>query len=130
MEGLLPLALIILAFWWFTREDEAEMKRRSTRRPSRSRRPPIKKGQLFRYVPGGDNRDLRRKLIRAQQGKCAYCPKRLPMNPPVGSWHERNWDYPTIDHVIPQARGGSHEYHNLRACCWGCNVKKGTRTFL
>ena len=33
-------------------------------------------------------------------------------------------DSPTLDHVIPLARGGSHTPDNLRPCCFACNSKK------
>ena len=33
-------------------------------------------------------------------------------------------DSPTLDHVIPLARGGSHAPDNLKPCCFACNSKK------
>jgi len=35
---------------------------------------------------------------------------------------------PTIDHIVPLARGGSHAYANLQTACLRCNVRKATRT--
>lgn len=35
---------------------------------------------------------------------------------------------PTIDHIIPLARGGTHEPSNVQAAHFVCNVRKGTRT--
>lgn len=32
----------------------------------------------------------------------------------------------TVDHVVPQARGGTHDLDNLRALCRRCNSKKWT----
>lgn len=32
--------------------------------------------------------------------------------------------YPTIDHVIPLARGGLHAWDNVRLAHWECNIKK------
>ncbi|WP_420093170.1 HNH endonuclease [Mycolicibacterium sphagni] len=34
---------------------------------------------------------------------------------------------PTIDHVIPLAKGGAHEPGNCRTACFECNVRKGDR---
>lgn len=34
----------------------------------------------------------------------------------------------SLDHVIPQSRGGSHEPDNLACCCLTCNSSKGDRT--
>lgn len=33
----------------------------------------------------------------------------------------------TIDHVIPQAHGGTHELGNLRILCYDCNNERGTK---
>jgi 5-methylcytosine-specific restriction endonuclease McrA len=31
---------------------------------------------------------------------------------------------PSLDHVVPLARGGEHTYGNVRTACLGCNVRK------
>ena len=36
--------------------------------------------------------------------------------------------YPSVDHVEPRARGGSHDQSNLRLAHKGCNASKHTRT--
>ncbi|WP_186325248.1 HNH endonuclease [Cellulosimicrobium sp. TH-20] len=33
--------------------------------------------------------------------------------------------YPTVDHVVALAAGGSHTFANVRLACLGCNVDKG-----
>ncbi len=33
----------------------------------------------------------------------------------------------TVDHIIPQALGGTHEPDNLCLACWDCNLIKGDR---
>lgn len=35
---------------------------------------------------------------------------------------------PTIDHIIPLAKGGSHTPENVQAACARCNVRKSDRT--
>ncbi|HEX6293396.1 MAG TPA: HNH endonuclease [Herpetosiphonaceae bacterium] len=34
---------------------------------------------------------------------------------------------PTIDHVIPQSKGGTHDLSNLVLACRSCNSRKGAR---
>lgn len=34
----------------------------------------------------------------------------------------------TLDHKIPQSRGGSHDPENLATCCSTCNSSKGAKT--
>jgi 5-methylcytosine-specific restriction endonuclease McrA len=34
----------------------------------------------------------------------------------------------TLDHVIPQSKGGKTSWENCVACCKACNTKKGART--
>lgn len=34
---------------------------------------------------------------------------------------------PTIDHIVPLARGGKHERSNCRTACFSCNAKKQDR---
>lgn len=43
---------------------------------------------------------------------CAYCFEPLGRSP-------------TLDHVVPKAKGGNSELTNLVACCFGCNMSKG-----
>jgi 5-methylcytosine-specific restriction protein A len=33
----------------------------------------------------------------------------------------------SVDHIVPASRGGTDADHNLVACCWPCNQKKGNR---
>ncbi len=49
--------------------------------------------------------------------KCFYCGCEL------------NDSNRTIDHFIPLCRGGANIKENLVACCFGCNNKKGTKTY-
>ena len=35
----------------------------------------------------------------------------------------------TLDHFIPLCRGGANIRENVVACCFGCNNKKGTKTY-
>lgn len=62
-------------------------------------------------------REARQALSDVQQ--CAYC-RRFgdASNGPDGSL----W---TIDHVLPQRHGGTHNLNNLVKCCRLCNSSKG-----
>jgi 5-methylcytosine-specific restriction endonuclease McrA len=47
---------------------------------------------------------------------CQYCGKRLPRS------------HLTIDHVLPQSRGGGDTWDNLVLACLACNARKGNCT--
>ena len=55
-------------------------------------------------------------IFGRQKGKCNGCQI---------SFHFRNM---TIDHIIPQARGGTDHPENLQLLCGACNSTKGTGT--
>ena len=62
--------------------------------------------------------DLRHSVYRRDGWACVYC----------GST-----ELLSIDHVVPQAAGGSNHYSNLVTCCLPCNCSKGdspVRTWL
>ena len=53
-------------------------------------------------------------MIRNEDGCCcAYCGRELPIF------------QLTLDHIIPQAKGGKTTKKNLVLCCRRCNTKKG-----
>lgn len=53
-------------------------------------------------------------IVQAYQSRCAYCGKQC--------------DPPTMDHIIPISKGGSHSYGNIIPACLSCNCRKSTRT--
>ena len=55
-------------------------------------------------------------LYGLQEGKCVLCKFHFPF---------RNM---TIDHIIPQAKGGTDRKDNLQLLCQACNSTKGTGT--
>ena len=56
----------------------------------------------------------RREAIHARdRGLCFYCLIQL------------NRRVRCLDHVVPQARGGTNSYRNLVSCCVECNAQKG-----
>lgn len=40
---------------------------------------------------------------------------------------QRHNDAPTLDHLVPRSKGGTHEHGNLRTACRGCNSRRGDR---
>ena len=55
------------------------------------------------------------KVWRRDNGQCYLCGVKLLF-----------WEF-TIDHVVPIARGGAHQYSNVKICCLPCNQSKGAK---
>jgi 5-methylcytosine-specific restriction endonuclease McrA len=60
------------------------------------------------------HRDWRARHVAAQDGRCHYC------DTPFDDERHR----PTIDHVVPIARGGPDVFENTVAACIVCNAAK------
>ena len=60
-----------------------------------------------------ENRPTRNLIMKRDGYKCLYC----------GATENL-----TLDHIMPQSRGGENSWENLVTCCGSCNVKKGNRT--
>lgn len=73
----------------------------------------LERAHRRRALAGSTPRDLADYMAELRKQNCAYC----------GS--DENV---TVDHVIPLARGGRHERHNLVPACMKCNCSKGTKT--
>jgi len=58
----------------------------------------------------------RHSIFERDRSICQYCGKALPRS------------HLTIDHVIPQSRGGADTWENLVLACLACNVRKADRT--
>lgn len=64
------------------------------------------------YLPA----NLREQLLAADDRRCAYC-----------HTTEANSGQPmTVDHIVPQAQGGSTTFDNLCFACRRCNEFKGS----
>lgn len=68
------------------------------------------------------------RLYKRDGGICYLCGR-------VCDWNDKRWDginsavicgntYPSIDHVIPLAKGGRHSWENVKLACRGCNSHK------
>lgn len=71
------------------------------------------------YVDRGITID---KLIARDGCRCYICGKKTTFTDK--QWGNLGPDYPTIDHVVPLARGGKHCWQNVKVCCGLCNVTK------
>jgi 5-methylcytosine-specific restriction endonuclease McrA len=60
-----------------------------------------------------ENRPTKNLIMKRDGYKCLYC----------GATENL-----TLDHIMPQSRGGENSWENLVTCCGSCNVKKGNRT--
>ena len=56
---------------------------------------------------------LRKAIHERERGRCFYCLRRFTVRGRV------------LDHVVPQARGGTNSCRNLVSCCVECNSQKG-----
>ena len=68
------------------------------------------------------------KLINRYKGKCALCGGEVDMNDYVitdEGHHIAGNDYPSIDHALPVAKGGTHTWDNVQLAHRGCNSSKG-----
>lgn len=66
------------------------------------------------------------KVIKKFDGVCQLCGK--PINKEAISKGHPQRDYPTVDHIIPLSKGGSHTWGNVQLAHMGCNAGKRDRT--
>lgn len=62
------------------------------------------------------------KVYKRDRGVCYICGKHLILNDDYN-----RLDAPTIEHVVPICRGGTHTWGNVRLACRACNNAKGTK---
>ena len=63
-------------------------------------------------------------IARTAGFRCHYCP--TVCSPGVRPLRKGgvNWHALTFDHIVPQAKGGTHDWSNLVPACWRCNHSK------
>ena len=66
-------------------------------------------------------------VIERDNGICYICGCKTTKE---DHYYSRGWfacgsRYPTIDHVVPIAHGGTHTWDNVRLACHKCNTEKG-----
>ena len=66
-------------------------------------------------------------LFRKQKGVCACCGCQMARAKNRGARNEPH--YATVEHVVPQSKGGKDFLSNLLATCHACNSKRGVIDF-
>lgn len=69
------------------------------------------------------------KVYERDNGVCYICNKECNWSDfqKVNSSFITGWSYPTIEHVKPLCKGGTHTWDNVRLACFRCNTMKGTK---
>lgn len=62
------------------------------------------------------------KVIKRDKYICQICGKKCDSNDL--RWGTLGPDFPTLDHIIPLAKGGSHTWNNVQCACGMCNSYK------
>jgi len=62
-----------------------------------------------------------RLVFQQARYRCAMCDRKT--KPDYNYQHRL---YPTLDHIIPLARGGTHTWLNVQCLCRECNIRKHT----
>lgn len=63
------------------------------------------------------NPDKRKEIFEKDKWICQYCGDKV------------NQQNATLDHFVPQSKGGKHYKDNLRTCCLTCNSIKSGKTY-
>jgi len=78
--------------------------------------PSVIRLKTYRRIPPRIHEPSRKNIYIRDKYCCQYCGKSLRA------------DKLTLDHIIPQSRGGQKNWENLVASCQPCNHKKADRT--
>lgn len=62
----------------------------------------------------------RQALYKRDRWMCHLCGDRTNTE-----GHYLDDGYPTLDHLVPRSKGGTHEDYNLATCCRQCNTMRG-----
>lgn len=100
---------------WFTIIDQLENRYCSTRcarADGRDRRRARKREAFVENV-------YRAKVFERDGWRCQICRRKVDRSKAVP--HPKA---PTLDHIIPLAKGGTHEPRNAQLACFACNCRK------
>ena len=99
--------------------NRAMWRRKSRRRGNQS----THVARAKRYGVEYDRSITLNRLIERDGMTCYLCGKTCTKDD--NRWGSFGPDYPTIDHVIPLSKGGTHTWDNVRVACGICNELKG-----
>lgn len=70
-------------------------------------------------------------LIKRDKGICYLCGKEIDRNDfeSCGKAKRYGSNYPSIDHVVPISKGGTHTWDNVKLAHMLCNARKGNKTY-
>lgn len=74
-----------------------------------------------------DHIDLQ-ELIERDNRRCHLCGGKVSARKKFGKRGTPRGDmktYPTIDHIVPVSKGGTHTWGNVKLAHWSCNSKRG-----
>lgn len=80
------------------------------------------RGRCRRYGSHYDSSVKREAVIKRDKGVCQICGKQC--DPNDKSWGTSGPDYPTLDHIRPLSKGGTHTWDNVQCACGMCNSEK------
>ena len=64
-------------------------------------------------------------LLKSQDGKCYICGREMTLD-----YRNRyEYEYATVDHIIPSSKGGLDDMSNNGLCCYRCNQLKADMEF-
>ena len=68
----------------------------------------------------------KKRLLTQHEMNCFYCGKSLIEFSSMTREEagKRMKDVATVDHIVPQSKGGTNALDNLVPCCFSCNAKK------
>ena len=61
-------------------------------------------------------------VLERDHYRCQICG--VKCNPNDKEWGHSGATYPTVDHIIPLAKGGTHTWNNVQCACGRCNSRK------
>lgn len=88
-----------------------------------------KKRKLQAMRNGRFDKGITIKRLVARQGlECCYCHELCDWNDYEIKGQKQPCDkFPTIEHIIPIACGGTNTWDNVAVCCHKCNEERGTQ---
>jgi 5-methylcytosine-specific restriction endonuclease McrA len=116
----------------YAKEGPLGAEERASRSKKRAEARRVRRNKEFRRRYAADpefrlNHLMRHSLYRGVKGYKKVTSKDFSYAPCFLCGSEEN---PTIDHIVPVSRGGTHDKRNLLSLCMTCNQFKGARVLL